>query len=183
MTAEQPPPNRRRPTRADQEAFQHIQATVWDEALADVKVWRSGYAILATAITAILALIGTQLDSGIAWGWRLALSLTLGAAVVFVGRALLLTLRIEGGKNATSINLDQIVKNYNSVEMYRADQAATALTQLDRSKGWAAWGAACCLAGLILTVWMTYTPNGGTSPAPSSPTSSPTASITPTHTP
>lgn len=181
MAAEQPPPNRRRPTRTDLEAFQRIQATVWDEALADVKVWRSGYAILVTAITAILALIGTQLDSGIVWGWRLALSLTLGAAVVLVGRALLFTLRIEGGKNATSINLDQIVRDYNSVEMYRADQAATALAQLDRSKGWAGWGAACCLVGLILTLWMTFTPGSSASPA-SSPPTSPTASATATPT-
>lgn len=179
MTIGQPPPDRRRPTRADQHAFQHLQATALDQALADVKVWRSGYAVLVTGITAILALVGTQLDSDIAWYWRLLLTLTLGAAVLLVARALTLTLMIEGGKAATTINLQQIVQEYNSVEMYQAQRAGTALEQLDRSKKWAGWGGLCCLIGLICTLWMTSTTGDSENPEPPAPSTNTTAPAQP----
>lgn len=175
MAAEQLPMDRIRPTRADQKTFDHLQATVLDQALADVKVWRSGYVMLVSAITAILALVGTQLASDIDWYWRLALTITLGAGVVLVATALVYTLRIDGGKTATNINLKQIVQEYNSVEMYWAQQAATALQQLDRSKKWAGRGAACCLVGLICVLWMTSTSSNSESTHPSTPNCSTTA--------
>ncbi len=159
-----------------------MQSAVLDKAMADVKVWRNGYATLVTAITAIMALIGTQLTSSVGAGWRLVLTLALGAGVVLVGRALTLTLRIEGGKAATTVNLQQIVQEYNSVEMYRAQQAATALEQLDRSKKWAGWGALFCLIGLICTLWMTSTPGSdkGPKPSPSGSASVPAVKTVPT---
>ncbi|BCT77105.1 hypothetical protein SCMU_29470 [Sinomonas cyclohexanicum] len=165
------------------EAFQHLQGSVWEHALADVKVWRSGYVLLVSGVTGILAFVGTQLASGVAWYWRLALALTLGAGVILVARALIYTLRIGGGATATSINLPQIVQEYNSVEMYRAQQAATALEQLDRSKKWAGLGAACCLVGLICALWMTSATSSGMSPQQPSPSGGTTTPATPAPTP
>lgn len=144
---------RLRPTRADQLAFERLQATALDRALADARVWRNGYALLASGAGATTAFIGTQLDAQTHWGWRLALTLSLGGGLVAVAVALWMTLTVEGGRRATGLNLAETVQEHNSFEMYQAAQAGSALRRLDNSKRWAVVGALLCLVGLIATLW------------------------------
>lgn len=178
---EQLQPDRPRPTPEDHEAFKEMQSTVLKRALQDVKVWRSGYAILTSGVTILLTFIGTQLNDDVGVAWRLALTLSLGAGIVFLGVALIIILRIEGGKRLIDVNLEQIVTKHNSVEMYNVHQAGIARERLDRSKVWALCGALCCFLGFLCTLWISFSPattddsqtsiSGTSTTAPTSPTS------------
>lgn len=175
MTLQPVPPDRRRPTRADQRAYERLQATALDRALADAQVWRNGYALLGSGVGAVLALVGTRLDNDTAWAWRLALTFTLGGGLLFVANALWMTLTVEGGKRGTSLNLQRIVQQHNSFELYQADQAAAAIKRIDRSKGRATIGGVFCFLGLLCTLWIA-SPSGDAVPGPST-SPAPSASI------
>lgn len=186
---ETPPPDRVRPTRADQDAFARFQASALERALADARVWRNGYAMLASGIAAVLAVVGTRLTDTTPWGWRLALSVTLGGALVMVARALWMALTVEGGRRAARLSLGPIVERYNSFEIFQVDQADAAITRLARSKRWALAGGLLCFVGLMFTLWVS-SPTEPNSPAPAgnaSPTSTPgyrsSTTGTPTATP
>lgn len=173
------PPNRRRPSHADLRAFEDLQATALERALADARVWRNGYAVLGSGIGALLALVGARLDNDTPWPWRLALMVALGGGLILVASALWMTLTVEGGTKRTSLNLGRIVQQHNSFELYEADQAARALARIDRSKKWAVAGAALCFVGLLCTLWMTSPPSDAEPPQPQASISPSTASVTP----
>lgn len=182
MTAGGQPVERVRPTRADQEAFAQYQSTVLDRVLADARVWRNGYALLASAIGALITLIGTGLTETTHWGWRLALSLLLGAALVLIAIALWFTLTIEGGRRPATLRLDEIVQQHNSFELYQADQAEAAVQRLNQSRRYAIGAATACFSALIATLWVSIPPPdpGPAGIQTSTPSASPFAPATPT---
>lgn len=189
MDFETPPLDRRRPARADHDAFARFLASALERALADARVWRNGYALLASGIGAILALVGTRLTDTTPAAWRLALSVTLGGGLLLVARALWMTTTIEGGRRPTSVSLGPVVQEHNSFEMYQVDQADAAIIRLASSKRWALAGGFLCFVGLLCTLWLSSPgsePNSAptaSAPAASAAASSTTASAVPAATP
>jgi len=163
-----------RPSRADHRGFERLQASALSRALEDAKAWRSGYAMLAGGLGALLGFIGTQLQHDTSWAWRAALSFLLGGGLLCVAAALVMVITIEGGRRTVWLNLRDIVQNHNSLEAYQAQQAAAALARLDRSKGVAAVGAVLAFMGLIVTLWMP----GKVDPAAPTPVTNPPVSST-----
>lgn len=88
MELEPIPEGRQHPTRADQQAFERMQASVPEKVLADARVWRNGCALIGYGIGVLIALIGTRLTDTTPWCWRLALTLLLGGGLVLVAVAL-----------------------------------------------------------------------------------------------
>ena len=197
MTSGKPADERVRPTQADFKRFAHYESTVLERVLADARVWRNGYALLGTGIGALLTLVGTGLTETTHWGWRLTLTILLGLGLIAITRALWLTLTVEGGRRPTTLNLNEIVQQHNSFEMYLADQAATAVERLHQSRRYAIAAAGLCFLALIATLWISMPlpepgpggmPAANLSPTPSasvtaSPSLSPAASASPTATP
>lgn len=177
--ADQPEgPDGPRPTRKDQKGFERLQAGLLDRSLAEARVWRNGYALLGSGFGAILALVGNRLDDATPWGWRLALSLTLGGGLVLLAVALWFVLTVEGGKQESRLDLRDVVRRHNSFELYQADQAAAAIQRTNVSKRWAFWGAALGFLGLLCTLWVSPAPEV----SPPAPAASATVSvITPSH--
>lgn len=177
MTNNELPRRGRRPSAADIEAFSKLQATALERAIADTRVWRNGYAMVASGMAVVVALVGTQLADTTSWQWRAALTAGLGIGLICIGVALWLTLTIEGGKKSTMLSLTEIVEKHNSFEMYQIDQADAAYQRLATSKWWAGVGAVLCLLGLLATLWLT-TP-ATSLPAPHVSPSSPSPTATP----
>lgn len=187
MTTGKPADERVRPTRADFKRFAYYESTVLERVLADARVWRNGYALLGTGIGALLTLIGTGLTETTHWGWRLTLTILLGLGLIAITRALWLTLTVEGGRRPTTLNLNEIVQQHNSFEMYLADQAATAVERLHQSRRYAIAAAGLCFLALIATLWISMPlpntgPGGATTVSPS-PTPSTTVSTSPSAPP
>jgi hypothetical protein len=185
-------PGTQRPSRADQRGYELLQATALTRALDDAKAWRNGYAMLAGGLSALLGFIGTQLGHDTSWRWRVALSILLGGGLLCVSAALLLAITVEGGRRTVRLNLREIVQTHNSLEAYQAQQAAVALTRLDRSKSIAAVGAVMAFVGLVVTLWMpgktdpahrapppTHPPTTSAPSIAPSTTSTPTSSVVP----
>ena len=52
------------------------------------------------------------------------------------------------------MNLQEIVADHNSFDMYQADQAAAAVERLGHSRRFAAAGALLAFIGLLITLWL-----------------------------
>lgn len=52
-----------RPTHADLRAYMQLEKTRLESVLAEAKVWRNGYAMLASGAGATVALVGVRLGS------------------------------------------------------------------------------------------------------------------------
>lgn len=143
-----------RPTHADLRAYMQLKKTRLESVLAEAKVWRNGYAMLASGAGATVALVGVRLGESTPWGWRLALTGFLGGGLIFVAWALWLVLTIEGGRRSATIELRELIAKHNSFTMYEVWQADAALKRLARSKWMAGVGALLCFLGLIVTLWV-----------------------------
>lgn len=173
MTEPEPEPSvrtagsRKRPTPEDFRAFREFQNGAHGRMTEAAKVWRNGYAMLAAGLSAILALVGTQLADTTSWVWRLALMVLLGLGTALVGLALWLTLTIDGGRTPRSANLDEIVQQHNSFAAFQVAKAAAAQKRLVRSQRLAIAGAILGFLGLMTTLWMQPTPAQIPQPSPS----------------
>ena len=172
-----------RPTHADIRAYKKLEQTRLAVVLGEARVWRNGYAMLASGAGVVIALIGGRLDGLTPCGWRLVLSALLGGGVAFVAWALWLVLTIEGGKRAAHIELREVIREHNSFTMYEVSQASAALRRLHWSKVIAGVGAVLIFLGLMTTLWVPSPPAAAETPvATSLPAVRPSMSSTPTPT-
>jgi hypothetical protein len=131
----------------------------------------------------LLGLVGDRLDEASPWGWRLALTLTFGTALVLIAWALWLALTIEGGYRIRTVNLAEIVELHNSFEMYEADQAAHAVARLGWSRRLAISASVCTFVGLLVTLWLPSSADEApTPPTPVTSTTTPGTPSAPTRT-
>ncbi len=173
-----PGARRKRPTPEDIRAFREFQNSAHGRMVEAAKIWRNGYVMLAAGLSAILALVGTQLADTTFWAWRLTLTVLLGIGIVLVGVALWLTLTIDGGRTPRAANLDEIIQKHNSFAAFQVAKAAAAQKRLAHSQRLAIAGALLGFLGLIATLWIQPPPATGPSPSPSA-SASPTPSASP----
>lgn len=104
-----------------------------DSSLTDTRAaaekWRTGLASFVTLVTTALLIKGPQQTTDITTGWRIVITATLGAGVVFALGGLWAALSAAAGIPST-IQFDSIIKTFGSVRAFQIAQANSAVRLL-----------------------------------------------------
>ena len=123
-----------------------------------VAAWRTGLTALVTLVTTGIILKGRTDTTTLTMPWRIAVTLAIGVGLALAIVGLWHTLAAEVGARTRLHTLDDIRRNYASVQAYQVGQAAAAGRRLQTARTLVAAALGLLLAGVLLTWWAPAAP-------------------------
>jgi len=143
---------------ADREAFDTLVKESLPAVRSMVAAWRTGLTALVTLVTTGIILKGRTDTTTLTPPWRIAVTLAIGAGLALAIVGLWHTLAAEVGARTRLHTLDDIRRNYASVQAYQVGQAAAAGRRLQTARTLVAAALGLLLAGVLLTWWAPAAP-------------------------
>ena len=157
--AGEPPTGLDRPvSAADREAFDALVKESLPAVRSMVAAWRTGLTALVTLVTTGIILKGRTDTTTLTPPWRIAVTLAIGVGLALAIVGLWHTLAAEVGARTRLHTLDDIRRNYASVQAYQVGQAAAAGRRLQTARTLVAAALGLLLAGVLLTWWAPAAP-------------------------
>ena len=157
--AGEPPAALDRPvSAADREAFDALVKESLPAVRSMVAAWRTGLTALVTLVTTGIILKGRTDTTTLTLPWRIAVTLAIGVGLALAIVGLWHTLAAEVGARTRLHTLDDIRRNYASVQAYQVGQAAAAGRRLQTARTLVAAALGLLLAGVLLTWWAPAAP-------------------------
>jgi hypothetical protein len=143
---------------ADREAFDALVKESLPAVRSMVAAWRTGLTALVTLVTTGIILKGRTDTTTLTLPWRIAVTLAIGSGLALAIAGLWHTLAAEVGARTRLHTLDDIRRNYASVQAYQVGQAAAAGRRLQTARTVVAAALVLLLAGVLLTWWAPAAP-------------------------
>lgn len=143
---------------ADREAFDALVKESLPAVRSMVAAWRTGLTALVTLVTTGIILKGRTDTTTLTMPWRIAVTLAIGVGLALAIVGLWHTLAAEVGARTRLHTLDDIRRNYASVQAYQVGQAAAAGLRLQTARTLVAAALGLLLAGVLLTWWAPAAP-------------------------
>ena len=143
---------------ADREAFDALVKESLPAVRSMVAAWRTGLTALVTLVTTGIILKGRTDTTTLTMPWRIAVTLAIGVGLALAIVGLWHTLAAEVGARTRLHTLDDIRRNYASVQAYQVGQAAAACRRLQTARTLVAAALGLLLAGVLLTWWAPAAP-------------------------
>lgn len=143
---------------ADREAFDALVKESLPAVRSMVAAWRTGLTALVTLVTTGIILKGRTDTTTLTMPWRIAVTLAIGVGLALAIVGLWHTLAAEVGARTRLHTLDDIRRNYASVQAYQVGQAAAAGRRLQTARTLVAAALGLLLAGVLLTWWAPAAP-------------------------
>lgn len=143
---------------ADREAFDALAKDSLPAARSMAAAWRTGLTALVTLVTTGIILKGRTDATTLALPWRIAVTLATGVGLALAILGLWHALAAEVGARTRLQTLDDIRKEYASVQAYQVGQAAAVGRRLQTARTLVAAALAFLLTGVLLTWWAPAAP-------------------------
>lgn len=143
---------------ADRQAFDAMVDDALGRVRAAVVAWRTGLTGLITLITTGIILTGRKTTTDLTVPWRIAVTLTIGGGLVLAIAGLWHALAAEAGSRTRLRSLQDIRKDYGSVQAYQVGLAAAAGRRLQTARIFVAAALGLLLTGVLLTWWAPAAP-------------------------
>jgi hypothetical protein len=164
-SGQQPPTAPEPVSRAEREAFASLVADSLPAVRASAQSWRNGLTALITLVATGIVIKGRDTTAGLSTGWRLAITLSIGAGLAVAAWGLWHALAAEAGTHTRLKTLADIHDQHASVAAYQVALASIAGRRLQTARNAVALSLALLLTGVFLT-WWAPAPPASSSPHP-----------------
>lgn len=137
----------------EEKAFEKLVSGSLPAVRASAQSWRNGLTAMITLVTAGAVIKGRDTTDGLDWGWRLAITLTVGGSIVVAVIGLWLALQAEAGGRPQFQTLAQIHQKHASVSAYQVALAGMVGKKLSLARSMVGVAIGLLLLGIVFTWW------------------------------
>ncbi|MBT2482967.1 hypothetical protein [Streptomyces sp. ISL-94] len=146
----------RPPSHSDLAERDRFQALVRDSlpgVQASAEAWRNGLAAFITLLGAAIVVKGRATTAELPTGWKLAVTVLVGAGLALAVAGLWQALAAQAGSRPLAVTLADIHRDHGSVDAFQVASALRAARRLTLARRTVALALGCLFAGTALTWW------------------------------